>query len=97
METPILVPGTGAAVSGTFSVERNTEITVQIYPEANIGADTAELQRAAPDGSWVTCRDENGIIALSGSRPQEVIFGPGAYQFDVAARGLAWGISMNAD
>ena len=97
MESILLAPGTGAANSTEFNVESNREITIALYPEANLGADTAILKRRSPDGSWNTCRDKDGIVTMSGTRPQEVVFGPGAYRLDAAARAAAWGISANSD
>jgi hypothetical protein len=91
----IMAPGTGAATSQEFAVERGREVTIQIYPLANIGANTAVLKRKAPDDTYVDCYDEDGAIVLGATRPQEVVLGYGKYILTAAARTLAWGISKS--
>jgi hypothetical protein len=89
-------PGTGASNSQDFGVEGNKRVTVQLYPYANLGANTAALMRKAPDGTYVQCYDDVGEIILSATRPQEVVLGQGTYRLEAAARTAAWGASKNS-
>lgn len=89
----ILAPGTTDAVtSNQFTVAKGQEVTVMVYPEANMGTDTAVLKMVAPDGTLVTCSDDNGDIILGADRSVEVVVGVGTYVFTAATRTAAWGI-----
>jgi hypothetical protein len=92
----ILTPAiSGVVNSDDFAVERDRHVTIQLYPLASVGANTATLKRKAPDGTYVTCYDDNGVIILSATRPQEVVVGYGIYRLECTARAAAWGASKN--
>lgn len=98
----ILAPGTtDSATSDQFTVRRRNgqihEVTISLYPEANVGSDTAVLKTVAPDGSLVSCTDDNGVITLSATRLTEVVVGPGRYALTVGTRTLSWGISITGN
>lgn len=91
----ILAPGTTDSVnSASFDVRRGEEVTVSLYPYANLGADTATLKRWAPDDTWVTCTDDNGNVILSATRTMEVVVGLGLYRLEVPTRTASWGIVL---
>jgi hypothetical protein len=95
-EVIILAPGTTDSVtSAVFKVRRNGEVTVSLYPYANLGSDVAVLKRYAPDGTLVTCTDDNGDIELSATRTMEVVVGLGEYVLTAATRTGSWGISIS--
>jgi len=92
----ILATGTTDSVTtSTFKVRRGEEVTVMLYPDANLGADTATLEKLDPAGTWVTCTDDNGDIVLSATRTMEVIVGLGQYRLSVATRTAAWGVAID--
>ena len=89
----ILQKGTTDTVtSQPFVVEKGREVTVCLYPEANLGTDTAELQMVDPDGNGVQATDDNGDIDLSANRTMEVVVAPGTWQLYVPTRTASWGI-----
>lgn len=98
----ILAPGTTDSVtSNVFHVVRRKgelrEVTVTLYPEANLGTDIAVLKKLAPDGTYVTCSDDNGDIELGADRAVEVVVAPGSYVLTAATRTSAWGISIDGE
>lgn len=94
MNRVILAPDTTDSVtSAEFNVAKGQEVTVMLYPEANLGTDVAILKMVAPDGTLVTCSDDNGDIALGADRSVEVVVGVGTYVLTVATRTLSWGIA----
>lgn len=98
----ILAPGTTDSVtSDEFTVDRQgTEViaaTLFVYPEANLGSDVAVLKIKAPDGTYVTCTDDNGDIELSATRLTEVVVGVGTYVLTVATRTSSWGIAIEGN
>jgi len=91
----ILEPGTTDGVtSAEFNVAKDQSVTLVLYPEANLGANTATLKIKAPDGSFVTATDKDGDVVLSDTRNVQVVDGVGVYRLDVATRTLSWGIGV---
>lgn len=91
----ILTPGTTEpAQSKEFSVAKGQEVTLMVYPEASLGADTATLKIKSPDGTLVTCTDDNGTIALSATRLVEVVVGVGTYVVTTTNRASSWGVAI---
>lgn len=88
----ILAPGTTDSVqSKDILIEKERPKLVCLYPYANLGSDTADLEVKAPDDTWVQCTDDNGDIILSATRTTEVIVGPGTYRLNVTTRTASWG------
>lgn len=90
MSEVILAKATGAGNSSDIVVDKYP-LTVIIYPEANFGADTADLKIQNPDGTYDDVYDDNGQVILSASRPQAKIVGAGVYRLEFAARTAAIG------
>jgi len=94
----ILAPGTTDSVNtAPFKVKPGQEVTLMLYPMANLGADTGVLKKKAPDDTWVSCTDDNGIITLSSTRTMEVIVGLGDYSVEIATRTLSWGVAISRE
>jgi hypothetical protein len=92
----ILAPGTTDSVqTDVFKVRRGEEVTIMLYPEANLGADTGTLQKLDPAGTWVNCTDDNGDITLSTDRTMEVVVGLGTYRLNIATRTGSWGVAID--
>jgi len=91
----LLEKGTGAANSNGFLVDSRA-VTIGIYPEANLGAEVAQLQIKNPDGTWDDVYDENGAVQLGAARIQETIWGGGTFRLEFAARTLAIGAYMQS-
>jgi len=89
----VLTPGTGAADSIEFTVGASS-VRLCIYPQANFGADTADLTIKGSDGTFVDVYDSNGQVVLSATRPQVFIDGPGVYVLEANARTSAWGADI---
>lgn len=90
----ILAPGTTDSVtSAVFEVEVGEEVVITLY--GTTSADTAELQRRDPAGTWVQTTDDNGDIDLSITRAVEVIVAPGAYRLNVPTRTGSWGAAIS--
>ena len=90
LQVEILAKATGAANSSEFEVDARP-VTVGMYPEANFAAETAQLQIKNPDGTWDDVYDDNGLILLGATRPQETVWGGGTFRLEFIARTSAMG------
>lgn len=92
--TVLLVAATGAANSDDFAVDR-VPITVSIYPEANFAAETGDLAKKNPDGTYDDQYTKAGDqIRLSATLPSFVVSGGGTFRIEFSARTAAIGVSI---
>ena len=90
LQVSILAKATGAGNTSDFEVSREP-VTVAIYPEANIGTDTAILHKKNPDGTYDSVYKDGAEVELSASEPAVVIYGGGVYRLEFTGRTAAIG------
>lgn len=94
----LAVADTDTVTSDVFSVDAEDHAIVILYPQASLGADTAELQIQDPAGTWVTMTqniagaDED--VDLSATHTTFKIPHAGVYRLSVATRTGSWGIGL---